>query len=35
MGDRVIGAVGVGGAPGEIFDEACAIAGLQSIEGKL
>ncbi|HCD8031318.1 TPA: heme-binding protein [Klebsiella aerogenes] len=35
MGNQVIGAVGVGGAPGGNFDEACAIAGLQSIEGEL
>lgn len=35
MGDQVIGAVGVGGAPGGNFDEACAIAGLQSVENEL
>ncbi|ELY3084053.1 TPA: GlcG/HbpS family heme-binding protein [Klebsiella aerogenes] len=35
MGDQVIGAVGVGGAPGGNFDEACAMAGLKSIEGEL
>ncbi len=35
MGDQVIGAVGVGGAPGGNFDEACAIDGLQSVENEL
>ena len=35
MGTQVIGAVGVGGAPGGNFDEACAIAGLQSVENEL
>ncbi|MGR7142171.1 GlcG/HbpS family heme-binding protein [Klebsiella aerogenes] len=35
MGNQVIGAVGVGGAPGGNFDEACAIAGLQSVENEL
>ena len=34
-GDEVIGAVGVGGAPGGHLDEECANAGLQAIAGKL
>lgn len=34
-GDEVIGAVGVGGAPGGHLDEECANAGLQKIAGKL
>jgi uncharacterized protein GlcG (DUF336 family) len=35
VGDQVIGAVGVGGAPGGNFDEACALAGVKSIESEL
>lgn len=35
VGDQVIGAVGVGGAPGGNFDEACALAGLKAIESEL
>ncbi|WEF30275.1 heme-binding protein [Klebsiella aerogenes] len=35
VGDQVIGAVGVGGAPGGNFDEACALAGIKSIESEL
>jgi uncharacterized protein GlcG (DUF336 family) len=31
IGGEVIGAIGVGGAPGSQFDEACARAGLESI----
>ena len=34
-GDDVIGAVGVGGAPGGQLDEECANAGLQAIAAKL
>lgn len=34
-GDQVIGAVGVGGAPGGHLDEACAVAGLKTIESEL
>lgn len=34
-GDDVIGAVGVGGAPGGHLDEECAVAGLQAIAAKL
>jgi uncharacterized protein GlcG (DUF336 family) len=35
VGDDVIGAIGVGGAKGSEKDEACAIAGLQKIKGRL
>jgi uncharacterized protein GlcG (DUF336 family) len=35
VGGDVIGAIGVGGAKGSEKDEACAIAGLQKIKGKL
>ena len=35
VGDEVIGAVGVGGAPGGHLDEECANAGLQAIAAKL
>lgn len=35
VGDQVIGAVGVGGAPAGNFDEACALAGIKSIESEL
>lgn len=35
VGDQVIGAVGVGGAQGGNFDEACALAGVKSIESEL
>lgn len=34
-GDDVIGAIGVGGAKGSEKDEACAVAGLQKIRGRL
>ena len=34
-GDEVIGAVGVGGAPGGHLDEECANAGLAKIQAKL
>ncbi|WP_425493283.1 heme-binding protein [Microvirga zambiensis] len=34
-GDEVIGAVGVGGAPGGHLDEECANAGLAKIQPKL
>ena len=34
-GDEVIGAVGVGGAPGGHLDEECANAGLTKIQAKL
>lgn len=32
---KVIGAIGVGGAPGGTLDEACAKAGLEAIKGRL
>ncbi|MFG1174670.1 heme-binding protein [Erwiniaceae bacterium CAU 1747] len=35
VGDWVIGAIGVGGAPGGNVDEVCALAGLKSIESEL
>ncbi|MDA7086098.1 heme-binding protein [Pseudomonas sp. SA3-5] len=35
FGDQVIGAVGIGGAPGGHLDEQCASAALQSVEGEL
>ncbi len=35
VGDEVIGAVGVGGAPGGDKDEACAQAGIQKVADKL
>jgi uncharacterized protein GlcG (DUF336 family) len=35
VGADVIGAIGVGGAKGSEKDEACAIAGLQKIKGRL
>ena len=35
VGDEVIAAVGVGGAPGGHLDEECANAGLQAIAAKL
>ncbi|KUL93063.1 GlcG [Bosea sp. WAO] len=35
VGDDVVGAVGVGGAPGGHLDEECANAGLQAIAAKL
>lgn len=35
VGDDVIGAIGVGGAKGSEKDEACAVAGLQKIKGRL
>ena len=31
MNERVVGGIGVGGAPGAHLDEACALAGLRSI----
>lgn len=34
-GNEVIGAIGVGGAPGGHLDEACAVAAIKQIEGKL
>ena len=34
-GDEVIGAVGVGGAPGGHLDEECANAGLETVKAKL
>lgn len=34
-GDAVIGAVGVGGAPGGNFDEACAVAAIEKAADKL
>ncbi|MDX8466511.1 heme-binding protein [Mesorhizobium sp. VK23B] len=35
IGNETIGAVGVGGAPGGNLDEACALAAIKEIEGKL
>lgn len=35
IGNEVVGAVGVSGAPGGDKDEACAMAGLKKIEGML
>jgi uncharacterized protein GlcG (DUF336 family) len=35
VGDEVIGAIGVGGAPGGALDENCAKAGLAKIESEL
>ena len=32
---EVVGAIGVGGAPGAHLDEACALAGVQAIGGKM
>lgn len=34
LGNDVVGGIGVGGAPGTQFDEACALAGLTSIGAK-
>ena len=34
LGKEVVGGIGVGGAPGTQFDEACALAGLTSIGAK-
>ena len=34
-GNEVIGAVGVGGAPGGQLDEACALAALEQVKGQL
>ncbi len=35
VGDQVIGAIGVGGAPGAHLDERCAEAGIQKIQDRL
>jgi uncharacterized protein GlcG (DUF336 family) len=35
VGNEVIGAIGVGGARGSENDEACALAGIEKIKGKL
>lgn len=35
VGDDVIGAIGVGGAKGSEKDEACAVAGVQKVKGRL
>jgi len=35
IGNETIGAVGVGGAPGGNLDEACALAAIKALEGKL
>lgn len=35
VGDQVIGAIGVGGAPGAHLDEQCAEAGIGKIRGRL
>lgn len=34
-GDAVIGAIGVGGAPGGNFDEACAVAAIEKVADQL
>lgn len=34
IGNEVVGGIGVGGAPGVAFDEACARAGLQAVGAK-
>ena len=34
LGNKVLGGIGVGGAPGALLDEACALAGLESISAK-
>ncbi|HMC13810.1 MAG TPA: heme-binding protein, partial [Gallionellaceae bacterium] len=35
VGDQVIGAIGVGGAPGGHLDEQCAEAGIEKIRDRL
>ncbi len=35
VGNETIGAIGVGGAPGGNLDEACALAAIKAVEGKL
>ncbi|KUM24798.1 hypothetical protein AU467_29230 [Mesorhizobium loti] len=35
IGNETIGAIGVGGAPGGNLDEACALAAIKEVEGKL
>jgi uncharacterized protein GlcG (DUF336 family) len=35
VGDEVIGAVGVGGAPGGHLDEKCAMAGIAAVQDML
>jgi uncharacterized protein GlcG (DUF336 family) len=35
IGNETIGAIGVGGAPGGNLDEACALAAIKAVEGKL
>ena len=35
INDEIVGGIGVGGAPGTKFDEACARAGLKSIGAEL
>ena len=35
VGDEVIGAVGVGGAPSGAIDEECAQAGIEKVKAKL
>lgn len=34
-GDETLGAIGVGGAPGGLLDEACALAGVAKIQAKM
>jgi uncharacterized protein GlcG (DUF336 family) len=34
-GDEVVGAIGVGGAPGGDKDERCALAGIEAIQSRL
>jgi uncharacterized protein GlcG (DUF336 family) len=33
VGDEVIGAIGVGGAGGSVFDEACALEAIDQVLG--
>lgn len=35
LGDEIIGAIGVGGAPGANLDEACARAGIEKIRSRI
>jgi uncharacterized protein GlcG (DUF336 family) len=34
IGGEVVGAIGVGGAPGSNFDDACAHAGLDALKNR-
>jgi uncharacterized protein GlcG (DUF336 family) len=35
VGNATIGAIGVGGAPGGQFDEACAVAAISKVQAQL